>query len=173
MDDAACAKSERSMAYYLHSATTAGSAVDYSKGDLEHGVVDSPPSRGARVTPPCSPSPLRGAKRPLCAGLNSAARSVGDEEPECRPQRKLYAMAPSMGTQDMLTGGPCTIGNGMPNRETCLPVPYTKLRTAKKVNLPFESLLLLESYMEHELYLVYSLGCGFSRVSWWRNTKGS
>lgn len=39
----------------------ASAAIDYSKGDVEDGVVDSPPSRGPGRTPICSPSPLKRA----------------------------------------------------------------------------------------------------------------
>ena len=35
------------------------SAIDYSKGNIEDGVVDSPPSRKPGRTPICSPLPLK------------------------------------------------------------------------------------------------------------------
>jgi len=48
--------------YLLWSAADAASAaIDFSKGDVEDGVVDSPPSRGPGRTPVCSPSPLKRA----------------------------------------------------------------------------------------------------------------
>ena len=46
----------------LCSAADAASAtIDYSKGNIEDGVVNSPPSRGPVKTPICSPSPLKRA----------------------------------------------------------------------------------------------------------------
>jgi hypothetical protein len=42
-------------------ADAASAAIDYSKGNVEDGVVDSPPSRGPVRTPVCSPSPLKRA----------------------------------------------------------------------------------------------------------------
>ena len=46
----------------LCSAVDAASAtIDYSKGNIEDRVVDSPPSRGPVNTPICSPSPLKWA----------------------------------------------------------------------------------------------------------------
>jgi hypothetical protein len=38
----------------------ASAAVDFAKGNVEDGVVNSPPSRDAARLPMCSPSPLRG-----------------------------------------------------------------------------------------------------------------
>ena len=44
----------------FHSATDAASAaIDYSKGNIKDGVVDSPPSRGPGRTPIYSLSPLK------------------------------------------------------------------------------------------------------------------
>jgi hypothetical protein len=40
-------------------ADAASAAIDYSKGNIEDGVVDSPPSRGPLRTPISSPSPLK------------------------------------------------------------------------------------------------------------------
>lgn len=46
--------------YMLRSAADAASAaIDYSKGNIDDGVVDSPPSRASGRTPICSPSPLK------------------------------------------------------------------------------------------------------------------
>jgi hypothetical protein len=45
----------------MYSATNAASATeDFAKGNVEDGVVNSPPSRGAGRSPVCSPFPLRG-----------------------------------------------------------------------------------------------------------------
>jgi hypothetical protein len=57
-----CDTAPYSKPYLLQSAADAASAaIDYSKGDVEDGVVDSPPSRGPGITPICSPSPLKRA----------------------------------------------------------------------------------------------------------------
>ena len=39
----------------------ASAAIDFSKSNVDDGVVDSPPSRGLRRSPIVSPSPLRGS----------------------------------------------------------------------------------------------------------------
>jgi hypothetical protein len=45
----------------MYSATDAASMiVDFAKGNVEDGVVNSPLSRGAGRSPVCSPSPLQG-----------------------------------------------------------------------------------------------------------------
>ena len=55
-----CSAAPFSKLYLFRSAADATSAaIDYSKGDVEDGVVDSPPSRGPIKTPICSPSPLK------------------------------------------------------------------------------------------------------------------
>jgi hypothetical protein len=55
-----CVLSQFSKLYLMYSATDAVSAaLDFSKGNVEDGVVDSPASRTAGRTPICSPSPLR------------------------------------------------------------------------------------------------------------------
>jgi hypothetical protein len=40
--------------------SAASATVDFAKGNVEDGVVNSPPSRGAGRSPVCSPFPLRG-----------------------------------------------------------------------------------------------------------------
>jgi hypothetical protein len=56
-----CLPSQFSKPYLMYSATDAASvAVDFAKGNVEDGVVNSPPSRDAARLPMCSPSPLRG-----------------------------------------------------------------------------------------------------------------
>jgi hypothetical protein len=55
-----CVPSQFSKPYLLYSAIdVASAALDFSKGNVEDGVVDSPPSHTAGRTPICSPSPLR------------------------------------------------------------------------------------------------------------------
>ena len=55
-----CGTAPYSKPYMLRSATDAASAaIDYSKGNVEDGVVDSPPKRGPARTTLCSPSPLK------------------------------------------------------------------------------------------------------------------
>jgi hypothetical protein len=56
-----CLPSQFSKPYLMYSETDATSAaVDFAKGSLEDGVVNSPPSWNAARLPVCSPSPLRG-----------------------------------------------------------------------------------------------------------------
>jgi hypothetical protein len=55
-----CLPSQFSKPYLMYSETDATSAaVDFAKGSLEDGVVNSPPSWNAARLPVCSPSPLR------------------------------------------------------------------------------------------------------------------
>ena len=61
-EEGSCGTTPYSIPYLLRSAADAASAaIDYSKGDIEDGVVDSPPSRGFVRTLACSPSPLKRA----------------------------------------------------------------------------------------------------------------
>ena len=58
--DASYNTASLSKPYMFRFATDAVSAaIDYSKGNIEDRVVDSPPSRGPDRTPMCSPSPLK------------------------------------------------------------------------------------------------------------------
>ena len=53
--------SQFSKPYLIYSATdTASAIVDFAKGNIEDGVVNNPPSRGAGRSLVCSPSPWRG-----------------------------------------------------------------------------------------------------------------
>ena len=82
-----CFAAPYSKPYVLCSATDAASAViDFSKGNVEEGIVGSPPSRGAPRTPICSPSPL---KRFL--SIPSRMRSPSPiQRTEFTPNKKLY-----------------------------------------------------------------------------------
>ena len=73
--------------YVLCSATDAASAaIDFLKGNVEEGVVDSPPSHGVPRTPICSPFPLK-----RIASTPSRMRSQSPtERTEFTPNRKLY-----------------------------------------------------------------------------------
>ena len=53
----------------------ASAAIDYSKGNIEDGVIDSPPSRGPMKTPICSPSPLKRASSNRGCSFSSAHRT--------------------------------------------------------------------------------------------------
>ena len=68
-----CGTAPLSKPYMLCSATEAASAtIDYSKGNIEDRVVDSPPSRGLVKTPICSPSPLKRASLSWGRSFSSA-----------------------------------------------------------------------------------------------------
>ena len=82
-----CGPSRYSKPYVLCSATDAASAaIDFSKGSVDDGVVDSPPSRGSAKTPVCSPSPL---KRSTSTPVRDRSHSPTPRT-ESTPQRKLY-----------------------------------------------------------------------------------
>ena len=83
-----CFGAPHSKPYVMCSATdVVSAALDFSKGNVEDGVVNSPPSRGAVRTPLCSPSPLK--------RVQSSQREVGLSSPNSRNQitlnRELYA----------------------------------------------------------------------------------
>ena len=83
-----CFGAPHSKPYVMCSATNAASAaLDFSKGNVEDGVVNSPTNRGAVRTPLCSLSPLKRAQ--------SSRREVGLSSPNSRNQitsnRELYA----------------------------------------------------------------------------------
>lgn len=81
------APSRFSRPYVMCSATDAASAaIDFKKGSVDEGVVDSPPSRGPAITPVCSPSPLkRSWPSSVARGSLSPTARV-----ESTPNRKLY-----------------------------------------------------------------------------------
>jgi hypothetical protein len=74
----------------MYSAIDAASAaVDFTKGSVEDGVMNSPPSRDATRLPMCSPSPLRGygstpTRQCSCSSIKGIL---------CTPQRQLYCKA--------------------------------------------------------------------------------
>ena len=85
--EGSCFAISYSKPYVLCSATDAASAaIDFSKGNVKVGVVDSPPSRGVLRTPVCSPSPLK-----RIASTPSRMRSQSPtQRTEFTPNRKLY-----------------------------------------------------------------------------------
>jgi hypothetical protein len=74
----------------MYLATDAASvALDFSKGNVEDGFVDSPPSRSVERTPVCSPSPLHD-----CRWTPIRQRSRLPTHHNVRtPQRQLYCKA--------------------------------------------------------------------------------
>jgi hypothetical protein len=92
-----CVPSQFSKPYLMYSATNAASAiVDFAKGNVEDGVVNSPPSRGASRSPVCSPSPLRG-----CDWIPTGQCSCSLTEQTIRtPQRQLYSKPPVCSTEE-------------------------------------------------------------------------
>jgi hypothetical protein len=81
----------------MYSATNAASTtVDFAKDNVEDGVVNNPPSRGAGRSPVCSPSPLRG-----CDWAPTGQRSCSLTEQTVRtPQRQLYSKPPVCSTEE-------------------------------------------------------------------------
>ena len=71
----------------MFSATDAAStAIDFSKSNVDDGVVDSPPSRGLRRSPIVSPSPLQGS---LCRPRSDRSSSPTPRSSNT-PHRQLY-----------------------------------------------------------------------------------
>jgi hypothetical protein len=85
-----CVPSQFSKLYSMYSTTDAASAaLDFSKGNVEDGIVDSPPSRSAGRTPLCSPFPLRDCRS---TPIRQRSRSPMHHN-VCTPQRQLYCKA--------------------------------------------------------------------------------
>jgi hypothetical protein len=82
----------------MYLATDAASAaVDFAKGNVEDGVVNSPTSRDAARLPICSPSPFRGygstpTRQRSCSLTKGTIRT---------PQRQLYCKAALCGTDNV------------------------------------------------------------------------
>ena len=75
---ASCSTVPLSKPYMFRSTTDAASAaIDYSKGNIDEGVVDSPPSRGPERTPLCSPSPLKPVSSSQRRSLSPTPRTNG------------------------------------------------------------------------------------------------
>ena len=71
----------------MFSATDAASAaIDFSKSNVDDGVVDSPPSRGLRRSPIVSPFPLQGS---LCRPHSDRSSSPTPRSSNT-PHRQLY-----------------------------------------------------------------------------------
>ena len=84
---AGCGQSQYSKPYVLFSATDAASAaIDFSKSNVDDGVVDSPPSRGLRRSPIVSPSPLQGSLYRPCSDRSSSPTPRSSNT----PHRQLY-----------------------------------------------------------------------------------
>ena len=82
-----CGQSQYSKPYVLFSATDAASAaIDFSKNNVDDGVVDSPPSPGLRRSSIVSPSPLRGS---LCRPRSNRSSSPTPRSSNT-PHRQLY-----------------------------------------------------------------------------------
>ena len=84
---AGCGQSQYSKPYVLFSATNAAStAIDFSKSNVDNGVVDSPLSRGLRRSPIVSPSPLQSS---LCR-LRSDDSASPTPRSSNTPHQQLY-----------------------------------------------------------------------------------
>jgi hypothetical protein len=113
-----CVPSQFSKPYLMYSATdVAFATVDFAKGNVEDGVINSPPSRGAGRLPVCSPSPLRG-----CDWTPTKQRSCSlTERTVCTPQSQLYSKPPVCNTEEAKETDPVHYDN-----EVCVQ-PATKL----------------------------------------------
>ena len=92
-----CVPSQFSKPYLVYSAIDATCAtIDFAKGNIEDGVVNSPPSRGAGRLPVCSPSPLRGCDWTLIRQRSCSLT----ENIVCIPQTQLYSKLPKYNIED-------------------------------------------------------------------------
>ena len=115
---------------FLRCATNAASAaIDYSKGNEDDGVVDSPPSRVVK-TPLCSPSPL---KRESWIGVGCFSPSP---QTEAGTSRKLD-LTPTVGAQLNFEGCSRTLGNPSSAVVDCIEVSDspTSKRPASKTSV--------------------------------------
>ena len=84
---AGCGQSQYSKPYVMFSANDAASAaIDFSKSNVDDGVVDSPLSRGLRRSQIVSPSPLQGS---LCRPRSNHSSSPTPRSSNT-PHRQLY-----------------------------------------------------------------------------------
>ena len=84
---AGCGQSQYSKPYILFSATDAASAaIDFSKSNVNDGVVDNLPSRGLRRSLIVSPSPLQGS---LCRPRSDRSYSPTPRSSNT-PHQQLY-----------------------------------------------------------------------------------
>jgi hypothetical protein len=92
-----CIPSQFSKPYLMYSATDAAFAtVDFAKGNVEDGVVNSPSSRGVGRSPVSSPSSLRG-----CDWTSTGQRSCSLTKQTVRtPQRQLYSKPPICSSEE-------------------------------------------------------------------------
>jgi hypothetical protein len=93
-----CLLSQFSKPYLMYSAIDAASAaVDFAKGNVEDGVVNSPPSRDAARLHVCSPSPLwgYGSTPTRQCSYSPTKRTL------CTPQRQLYCKATLCGMENV------------------------------------------------------------------------
>ena len=66
-------QSQYSKLYFLFSAIDeASAAIDFSKSNVDDGIVDSPPNQGLRRSPIVSPSPLQGSLCRPCSDRSSS-----------------------------------------------------------------------------------------------------
>jgi hypothetical protein len=85
-----CVPSQFSKPYLMYSATDPTSVtLDFSKGNVEDGVVDSPPSRNMGRTPVCSPSLLHDCQS---TSIRQSSRSPTHHNIRT-PQRQLCCKA--------------------------------------------------------------------------------
>ena len=91
-----CGPSQYSKPYVMFSATDAASAaIDFSKKDVNDGVVDSPLSQGPWRSPVLSASPLQGSP---CVGRRHRSPSRSPHRsPSRTPHRQLYKHCTSEG----------------------------------------------------------------------------
>ena len=84
-----CAPSQYSKPYVMFLATdVASTTIDFSKKDVNDGVVDSPPSRGPWRSPVLSISPLQGS--PCVARRHRSPSCSPHRSPSRMPHRQLY-----------------------------------------------------------------------------------
>jgi hypothetical protein len=82
-----CVPSQFSKPYLMYSTTDAAlAALDFSKDNMEDGVVNNPPSQSAGRTPVCLPSPLRDCRS---TPIRQHSRSPMHQNIRT-PQRQLY-----------------------------------------------------------------------------------
>ena len=105
-------------------------AIDFSKSNVDNGVVDSPPSRGLRRSPIVSPSPLQGSLcrlRPDCSTSPTPRSSNTPHQhlyKHCTDKAPLYAPLPiQVGCAS--TALPFQVGNINP-RSPALKYPCLK-----------------------------------------------
>ena len=142
-----CVEAPCSKPYVMCSAMDAASAaINFLKGHIEEGVVDSPPTRGVLRTPLCSPSPLkRGQSTVSDVGLCSQS-----PRNQISSSKKLYAIVGEDSEH-------LRVNSGIPLNPALAPVTVSNINMDTKLDLRHRK-IQQKSYSAGEVPSVWDVG---------------